>query len=373
MTLRRLLDWAFVLCALLGCGVAGQAASPTVSSREAYDAIYANAAGLHLIELLFDSQGRSRLATASAKDVDAVEAKLNAVAAFLSRHYATHRASIQRLAAAPLPELLPPINVAVRPDMDLAVLASQASQCTPSAANAELRVVFSLQAIDALLRGGLAAAYASPSHFKTLHASGEATAPADTELARRYLALGAALKAAKVELNPLQVSMLMTGFQQVEGHLEGALLFVMAHEIGHSVLHHHCLSCPPGEQTFQRRELQADFFAVTLTTSTMLEFIPEPWLQDSFDGSTSFIGSATFLQQGYERLLLSRPTRGGQCDAFPYPHSEERAQAATQAVQEVATLRDRDRQTTSQQSLEERIDSISRKYEERAKSGSTAR
>ena len=366
MMLRALRSFV-LLCISVGLVSVGRAAPPAASSREALDAIHANAVGLQLVEFFFDSRGHSRLATLQKDDVNAVEAKLNAVASFITRRYAVHRASIQRVASEQLPQQPPHIKVIVNEDVGTAILVSQSS-CTPSSTGAELRVVLSLQAVDALLRGGLAAAYASKSLLKPLRSGRETETPPDNELARRYLILGAALKTSEKKLSDLELALLMQGFQQVEGHLEGALLFVIGHEIGHQVMRHHCLPCPTNEAMFQQRETDADFFAATLTTSSMLEFIPSPELQDDLDGSSSFIGAATFLQQGYERLLLSRTMRDAECTAYDYPDNDERTSVVAEAVRDVFVLRNQDRQVASEQSLERRIELITRKYQDMAKS-----
>jgi len=359
-------DRFLLVAALLVCPTVKAVSVDKANMRS----IYENARGAHLVEVLFDSQGRGRLSSISASDLQSIENELNAFAKFMSDRYSVHRDSLQRVSIGKLPEHLPPVRVVVAPDESNATLASVGNQCSGPVTGGELRIVFSLQSVDALVRGGLAAAYASTSALTPLRLAGEGEAAiADGELAKRYLKLTSGVKSPAVELDALQLAFVQSAFQQVEGPLEGAILFVIGHEIGHQVLRHRCLPCPADINTFQQRELDADYFGATLTTSVMLDFIPVPWLQDSFDGSTSFVGAAVFLQEAYERLRLSSGTGSVGCRTFPYPTQSRRDRAAASAIADIIALQAQDMRAGSDRALDARIDEISKKYELRARTG----
>ena len=358
---------ALVVLAFCALGVSGAHAQ-----RSLKDTLLSSPA-VRLVELLYDkspsdTQAHSRIETMTVQDLTRLEGILRDMGNLLIKAYGRHRPAIGSAIQSKVSRASPSLRVVVYVDH-----AGPLLNCIPScdSTSEELTVNFSASTIDGLLRGGLSAAHKAPTTLKPLFDSSKdsrtVTVP-DLELVGRYLRLIWELRSADIKrLGPLQASLLVLGMQQIEGQVLGVLLFALSHELGHFVMNHHCMpiSCEHDQPAFEEMELEADAIAAALTSSVLLRDIPNAGFQDDLDGSLSFIGSATFLSQGYERIF--RTNLPSSCPSFVYPSAQQRGSAANHAVYQIVLDKQALETTDGKQALQMRIEEIRRKYQKRQK------
>jgi hypothetical protein len=124
----------------------------------------------------------------------------------------------------------------------------------------------------------------------------------------------------------------------VQPTYEGALLFFIAHEVGHYVLGHHTEACAASCESFEARELEADKYAGYLLGSLISPF------GEMASNYSEILGYEVFFEDAYTRVGFEDPGDSACHCSYPDPKKREdgAAEAAGEAVQEYAELLEKD-------------------------------
>jgi hypothetical protein len=110
--------------------------------------------------------------------------------------------------------------------------------------------------------------------------------------------------------------------QPLQRRYAGATMFFLSHEMGHAAFGHLSASAAQSEQEFQRREFEADAYAIVLLS----RLLPNMGIfNDSFFGGNDWLGYEIFLESAYRLAGFSDSAGVGD---FRYPEPEERERVA---------------------------------------------
>jgi hypothetical protein len=131
----------------------------------------------------------------------------------------------------------------------------------------------------------------------------------------------------------------MVGFSLQAGDVEnryvGVVLFIIAHELGHHVLHLSTACDTTRCAGFAQRELDADTYAGYLL-GMMTAPVQNPFLLTFFDSLSQLSGYEVFFQDAYGRAEFVN-SANAQCSC-PYPAPQDRLRVAGDARHEAETL-----------------------------------